>query len=40
VQREFKIRLAEYQDAKEIHKVILSAFEEYRHYYTSEGFSF
>ena len=38
MKREFKIRLAEYQDAKEIHEVILSAFEEYRHYYTPEGF--
>ena len=39
MKREFKIRLAEYQDAKEIHEVILSAFDEYRHYYTPEGFA-
>lgn len=37
--KQYKIRLAKYQDAKEIHKVILSAFEEYRHYYTPEGFA-
>jgi ribosomal protein S18 acetylase RimI-like enzyme len=34
----FKIRKAKPQDAKSIHKVILSAFEEYRKYYSSEGF--
>ncbi len=39
MQKECKIRLAENQDAKEIHEVILSAFEEYLHYYTSEGFA-
>ena len=39
MQKECKIRLAENQDAKEIHKVILSTFEEYRHYYTPEGFA-
>ncbi|MFX1390746.1 MAG: GNAT family N-acetyltransferase [Promethearchaeota archaeon] len=34
----FKIRKAKLQDAKGIHKVILSAFEEYRKYYSSKGF--
>ncbi|MFX1479663.1 MAG: GNAT family N-acetyltransferase [Promethearchaeota archaeon] len=31
--------MAKYSDAKEIHKVILSAFEEFRDYYTPEGFA-
>ncbi|MFX0039178.1 MAG: GNAT family N-acetyltransferase [Promethearchaeota archaeon] len=36
---DFKIRKASPNDAKGIHEVILTAFEEYRHYYTSEGFN-
>ncbi len=39
MQRKIEIRIAKYRDAKEIHKVILSAFEEYRHFYTPEGFA-
>lgn len=35
----YKIRRAEFYDAISIHEVILAAFEEYRHYYTPEGFA-
>jgi N-acetylglutamate synthase-like GNAT family acetyltransferase len=38
MRRNFKIRKANPQDAKNIHEVIFSAFEEYRNYYSSEGF--
>lgn len=37
--RDYIIRQAEFQDAKNIHRVILAAFEEYRNYYTPEGFA-
>jgi N-acetylglutamate synthase-like GNAT family acetyltransferase len=36
---EYLIRQANRDDAKGIHKVLLAAFEEYRHHYTPEGFS-
>ena len=39
MKNDYKIRQAEFKDAKSIHKVILAAFEEYRHYYTPEGFA-
>lgn len=39
MKNDYKIRQAEFQDAKSIYKVILAAFEEYRHYYTPEGFA-
>lgn len=39
MKEDFIIRKAEFQDAKSIHKVVLVAFEEYRHYYTPEGFA-
>jgi ribosomal protein S18 acetylase RimI-like enzyme len=34
----FKIRKAIPQDSKNIHEVVLAAFEEYRRYYSTEGF--
>ena len=37
--RDYTIRRAKKSDAKGIYKVLLAAFEEYRHYYTPEGFS-
>ncbi len=36
--KHFKIRPAEFQDAKGIHEVLLAAFEEYRQFYTLEGY--
>ena len=35
----FTIRLATIKDAKAVHKVLLAAFEEYRFYYSPEGFA-
>ena len=35
----YTIRRAEKKDAKAIHEVLLAAFEEYRFYYSPEGFS-
>ena len=35
----YEIRQADFHDAKSIHKAILAAFEEYRPYYTPEGFA-
>lgn len=39
MKKDYKIRQAESHDAKNIHKVILTAFEEYRPYYSPEGFT-
>jgi N-acetylglutamate synthase-like GNAT family acetyltransferase len=39
MRKDFIIRKAIDNDANSIHKVLLAAFEEYRHYYTPEGFS-
>ena len=36
---DFSIRKAEFKDAKGIHEVILAAFEEFRYFYTPEGFA-
>ncbi|MFX1435656.1 MAG: GNAT family N-acetyltransferase [Promethearchaeota archaeon] len=36
---DFEIREATPNDAKGIHEVLLAAFEEYRHFYTPEGFN-
>ncbi|MFX0035552.1 MAG: GNAT family N-acetyltransferase [Candidatus Hermodarchaeota archaeon] len=36
--RQYEIRRAELDDANDIHGVLLAAFEEYRQYYTPEGF--
>ncbi|MFX1308276.1 MAG: GNAT family N-acetyltransferase [Promethearchaeota archaeon] len=38
MKKDYEIRQAEFQDAKNIHKVLLAAFEEYRNHYTPEGF--
>lgn len=38
MKNDFIIRKAKPDDANDIHKVLLAAFEEYRNYYTSEGF--
>jgi N-acetylglutamate synthase-like GNAT family acetyltransferase len=35
----YLVRHANKDDAKGIHEVLLTAFEEYRHYYTPEGFN-
>ncbi len=37
--KDFIIRLATIKDAKAIHEVLLAAFEEYRSYYSPEGFT-
>lgn len=37
--RDFLIRRANRNDAKGIYEVLLAAFEEFRHFYTSEGFN-
>ncbi len=37
--KRYEIRRAEFYDAKDIHGVLLAAFEEYRQFYTPEGFS-
>jgi N-acetylglutamate synthase-like GNAT family acetyltransferase len=39
MKEDFIIRQARTNDAKGIHEVILAAFEEYRHFYTPEGFT-
>lgn len=36
--KQYEIRRAESDDAKDIHGVLLAAFEEYRQFYTPEGF--
>ncbi|MFX1428485.1 MAG: GNAT family N-acetyltransferase [Promethearchaeota archaeon] len=36
---EYTIRKAEIKDAKGIHEVILAAFEQYRYFYSPEGFA-
>ena len=36
---DYTIRKAEIKDSKEIHKVILAAFEEFQDYYSPEGFA-
>ncbi len=38
MKKDYLIRKAIPNDANNIHKVLLAAFEEYRNYYTSEGF--
>jgi ribosomal protein S18 acetylase RimI-like enzyme len=38
MKKDFIIREAIDNDANSIHRVLLAAFEEYRHYYTPEGF--
>ncbi|MFX1598829.1 MAG: hypothetical protein ACFFC5_07165, partial [Promethearchaeota archaeon] len=37
--RRFTVRGAKATDAKSIHKILLAAFEEYRNYYSPEGFA-
>ncbi|MFX1343893.1 MAG: GNAT family N-acetyltransferase [Promethearchaeota archaeon] len=39
MKREYKIRKAQPEDAREIHEVILAAFEEFRDFYSPEGFT-
>jgi len=39
MKKDFIIRKAIPSDANSIHKVLLAAFEEFRHYYTPEGFA-
>ena len=39
MERESIVRQAKLEDAKEIYGVLLAAFEEFRHFYTSEGFN-
>ena len=37
--KEYRIRRAQLKDAKGIHEVLLAAFEEFRHFYSPEGFA-
>jgi len=37
--KDFTIRLATIKDAKAVHEVLLAAFEEYRSFYSPEGFA-
>ena len=37
--KDFTIRLATIKDVKAVHEVLLAAFEEYRSYYSPEGFA-
>ena len=39
MEQDYLIRRAKIEDAKEIYGVLLAAFEEFRHFYTHEGFN-
>ena len=39
MKEDYKIRKAKYDDAKGIHEVLLGAFEEFREFYSPEGFA-